>query len=116
MDIPVRKVWEDRGDHFGKRPQSIAVELYVNGEPSGETLVLGPNAIESLWNWVTRGSTGWSGAFKNLPKYDADGVEIAYTVEERDVPEAMRSAMARILMVRLSSPILPMGSLRLQNN
>lgn len=87
MDIPVRKVWEDRGDHFGKRPQSITVELYVNGEPSGETLVLGPNAIESLWNWATRGSAGWSGAFKNLPKYDADGVEIAYTVVERDVPE-----------------------------
>lgn len=87
IDIPVRKVWEDHNDHLGYRPDSITVELYQNGEPTGKTLELVSNLLQSLWNKVTGGSTGWYGVFENLPKYDEKGALILYTVEETPVPE-----------------------------
>lgn len=86
IDIPVQKVWDDNDDAFGYRPESITVELYANGQSTGKKLTLDPNTLQSLWNTLTGDDAGWSGVFKNLPKFDADGALIEYTVVETTVP------------------------------
>lgn len=87
ISIPVRKVWVDNNDHFGWRPDSITVELYANGKPTGKTLTLGPNALQNLWNFVTGSANGWSGTFTGIPKYDQNGALIEYSVVETPVPD-----------------------------
>lgn len=87
ISIPVRKVWVDNNDHFGWRPDSITVELYANGKPTGKTLTLGPNALQNLWNFVTGSANGWSGMFTGIPKYDQNGALIEYSVVETPVPD-----------------------------
>lgn len=87
ISIPVRKVWVDNNDHFGWRPDSITVELYANGEPTGQKLTLGPNALQNLWNFVTGSANGWSGTFTGIPKYDQNGALIEYSVVETPVPD-----------------------------
>lgn len=87
IGIPVRKVWVDNNDHFGWRPDSITVELYANGKPTGKTLTLGPNALQNLWNFVTGSANGWSGTFTGIPKYDQNGALIEYSVVETPVPD-----------------------------
>lgn len=87
ISIPVRKVWVDNNNHFGWRPDSITVELYANGKPTGQTLTLGPNALQNLWNFVTGSANGWSGAFTGIPKYDQNGALIEYSVVETPVPD-----------------------------
>ena len=47
-DISVKKVW--KGDDVKTRPQSIKVQLYLNGEPYGEAVTLdGENGWEYTW-------------------------------------------------------------------
>lgn len=86
IDIPVQKVWDDNDDAFGYRPASITVELYANGKPTGKTFKLDPTTLQSLWNTLTGDDAGWSGVFKDLPKFDADGALIEYTVVETTLP------------------------------
>lgn len=68
--ISGHKIWEDDDNRDGKRPQSITVTLYGDGEVVSRTTA-------SI-------STGWYYEFTDLPKY-TDGREIVYTVEEDDV-------------------------------
>ena len=65
--IEVSKVWNDANDQDGKRPVSITVNLYANGE-----FVAAATLVEV---------DGWSWTFSNLDKF-ANGEEIEYTVEE----------------------------------
>ncbi len=64
----VTKVWEDNGNQDNLRPTSIEVQLLADGTALGEPVVLNTE-------------NGWSHTWTNLPK-NADGKEIAYTVEE----------------------------------
>ncbi len=68
--IPVTKVWDDENDADGIRPESVTVELYLNGEPTGRTLVLNE-------------SNGWSGTFTNLE----DKTDNLWTVVETAVED-----------------------------
>ena len=68
-DITVNKVWDDANNQDGKRPESIIVTLYANGEEK---------ATEELT------ADNWSYTFKDLPKYE-NGKEITYTVSESTV-------------------------------
>ena len=86
VDVPVRKVWVDSNDKQGLRPAEITVELYRNGIATGTKLTLKPNAWQNFWNGLTGSASGWSGAFKDLPKYDEDGALYEYTVAEVPVP------------------------------
>lgn len=88
IDIPVVKVWEDNGDSSGKRPDSIEVILYANGkEYRRVTVSKDTNGLAHVWNWITGGTDDeWKFEFTELPKYDADGVLIAYSIEEK-VPD-----------------------------
>lgn len=65
-DISVEKAWDIRC----KKPIShIEVELYRDGEATGNTLVLSE-------------ANGWSGSFKNLEKASDDGHIYDYSVKE----------------------------------
>ncbi|MEE8717181.1 MAG: Cna B-type domain-containing protein [Coriobacteriales bacterium] len=74
VSVPVTKEWSDNEDQDGLRPTSVTVSLLANGQATGQTLTL-------------TADNGWTGSFDALPRYDDTGSEIAYTVEEADVPE-----------------------------
>jgi len=66
-EIPVSKTWSDgAAAHTG---DSVTVTLYKNGEKTDKTLTL-------------NSANNWSGKFQNLPKQDADGNTITYSVQE----------------------------------
>lgn len=88
IDIPVQKYWVDHDDHFGWRG-SVTLELLANGQSMtpARTLELKPNAAQSLVNFFTGGDAGWDGVFKGVPKYDAQGKRIEYTIVETAKPD-----------------------------
>ena len=65
-DISVEKAWDVRGE---KPISHIEVELYRDGEATGNTLVLSE-------------ANGWSGSFKNLVKASDGGHIYDYSVKE----------------------------------
>ena len=67
VEITVNKVWNDNDNQDGKRPTTITVHLYANGE------LVATQALDAFGNW----SYTWT----ELAKYEA-GVEIVYTVDE----------------------------------
>ena len=68
--IPVEKVWDDKNNEFGNRPDSVKVQLYLGDEAVG-------NPIELT------ADKDWKGEFKNLPEGNAE--DKSYSVKE--VPE-----------------------------
>ncbi len=66
--VNVNKVWDDKDNQDGLRPDSIEVELLKNGEPTGNIITLNEKNY-------------WTGTFNNLPVKE-DGKEIIYTVRE----------------------------------
>ena len=80
VNIPVTKVWNDNENEH----PSVTVKLLADGkEVAGKTLTLGATA--------TTGGAQWTGTFMDLPKYNAEGKEIEYTVQEDPVPEGYKS-------------------------
>ena len=77
VDIPVKKIWNDANDQDGLRPENIELSLFANGDPVEDQVVTVTPDEEGNWNYT----------FEGLPKYDADGVEFAYTVEETQVDD-----------------------------
>ena len=71
-EISGSKTWDDANDQDGKRPESITIRLYANGEQVEAVNVTAEN--------------GWKWSFTNLPKY-ADGEAIIYTIAEDAVPD-----------------------------
>ncbi|MFA9458390.1 Cna B-type domain-containing protein [Halalkalibacter sp. AB-rgal2] len=67
--VDVKKEWLD-GDS-DDRPESITVHLLQNGDKYDETEV----TAEENWEYT----------FTNLPRYDEQGVEYTYTIEEEEV-------------------------------
>lgn len=64
----VSKRWEDAANQDGLRPDSVTVQLWMDGENTGKTLTLNVN-------------NEWSGVFEGLRKYE-NGREIEYTIKE----------------------------------
>lgn len=71
IDISGTKAWMDDGNKYGKRPDSITVNLMANG-------------IKVDSKKVSE-ETKWAYSFKKLAKYDAQGKQIVYTVSEDSV-------------------------------
>ncbi len=69
VSVEGQKTWDDNDDQDGKRPTSITIRLYADGDE-----------IDS--QTITDGSNGWSWSFTDLPKYRDGGVEIVYTITE----------------------------------
>ncbi len=72
VEIEVSKVWVDTEEQKVHRPSNIKVQI-----KNGETVVE-EKEISNTTEKVT---------FENLPKYDADGNEINYTIAEAEVNE-----------------------------
>ena len=67
VSITGTKTWNDANNQDGKRPTSIKISLFANG-----------NVVKSL---DVTAATNWTYSFTDLPKY-ANGQEITYTVTE----------------------------------
>src|SRR5699024_3671633 len=70
IEIPVQKVWEDKDNQDGVRPERVEVNLLADGEKIKEA-------------HITE-TTDWQHVFTDLPKYKS-GQEIVYTLNENHV-------------------------------
>ena len=71
IDILGEKTWIDNENQDGIRPERISINLYANG-------ILVARAHVSA-------ASGWAWSFANLRKYDNNGQEIIYTIDEEAV-------------------------------
>ncbi len=78
--VKVVKKWDDADNQDGKRPSSVKVQLYADGQTSGEPVVLNT-------------ANGWSHEFTGLKEYN-QGQRIVYTVKEVDAPEGYTATVS----------------------
>jgi len=79
--VTVSKVWADKHDQDGIRPDSVEVQLYADGQAvDGKTAALSD-------------SNGWSATFSNLDA-KKDGKAIEYTVKEKNIPDGYKSEVS----------------------
>ncbi len=79
VTVNVTKIWSDKGNQYGTRPETITIYLLADGE-------LVTDAYGDPVSAVISADDGWFWSFTDLPKYNADGKEIKYTIEEAAVP------------------------------
>ena len=72
ISLTVNKVWEDNEDRYGKRPESVKVNVNDNKG------IVTTGIIEEDKGWETT---------LTLAKYDENGQEIKYSVSEEEVTE-----------------------------
>ena len=72
--LSIRKVWEDNNDVQKLRPESVFIELYING-------TYYPDYSGSITP-----ADGWTADLRNLPVY-MDGRQVLYEIKEKKVPE-----------------------------
>lgn len=78
ISITVNKKWEDMYNVDDIRPESVTIQLLADGTPVSDAAL------------TLSEENNWSGMFENLPKTSLENlteIEIAYTVEEVNVPE-----------------------------
>ena len=68
-DYSAQKIWDDDNNRDGVRPATVTVELYADGQPTGQTETLSE-------------ANGWFAIWDNLPKYRDHGKLIVYSVVE----------------------------------
>ncbi|WP_165496201.1 Cna B-type domain-containing protein [Alloscardovia theropitheci] len=84
-NITVSKEWVDDNDAKGKRPESVTVQLYADGEPSGAPVVLNE-------------AGQWKHVYEDMPLYEYSAKtgtsrEIKYTVKEVNTPEGYTASV-----------------------
>ena len=77
-EVTVTKVWNDNNNEAQKRPESINLQLKNGNETVKEQVVNVSNAVSGDTNT-------WQYTFTDVEKYNDDGQEIAYTVDETEV-------------------------------
>ena len=70
-NVQVTKKWDDADDKDGKRPDSVTITLYADGQKTDKTLVLNKE-------------NNWTGSFAEVDEYKA-GKKIDYSVQEEPV-------------------------------
>lgn len=95
IKIPVTKDWIDGGPDAKERPNSITFVLYADGKEVNSHTV--PYTLASrIADLLTGGGGKWEYTFttdsngKPLPRYDAEGRKIPYTVREEPVPDGYK--------------------------
>lgn len=78
ISIPVSKVW------IGPEHDAIEVTLIKDGEETGQTLTLNAD-------------NGWTVSFRNLNKYDVDGHEIVYSIQEQELSDYSSSVQGDMI-------------------
>ena len=77
IEIEVNKKWTDNNNELGRRPTNVTLFLTGNNQEYEVTLT------ESNKN--ENNETIWTGKIGNLPKYNVNGDEITYTLDERPI-------------------------------
>lgn len=78
ISIPVSKVW------IGPEQDTVEVTLIKDGEKTDQTLTL--NADNE-----------WTASFRNLNKYDVDGHEIVYSIQEQELSDYSSSVQGDMI-------------------
>ena len=77
-EVTVTKVWDDNHDEAQKRPASINLQL-----KNGNAIV--KEQVVNVSNAVSGDTNTWQYTFTDVEKYNEDGQEIVYTVDETEV-------------------------------
>ena len=80
IDVEVTKVWNDSNNAEGVRPENVTLYLTGNGQEKEITLTADNKIGES-----NSEENIWKGTITDLPKYDVNGNEINYVLDERPV-------------------------------
>ena len=80
INITANKVWNDNSEQSSRRPESVTLVVKNGDEEVASKVVNSSNLVAGTTN-------KWSVEFEGLPKYDANGEKIEYTVEERETNE-----------------------------
>lgn len=86
VTLNATKTWNDNNDAEGQRPDYVDLVVLANGQP----------AVDSSGNTITMrvsADSNWKGTVKGLPRYDDNGNEISYTVQEPSVPDGYTSVV-----------------------
>ena len=75
IQIQVTKHWEDNNNVNNRRPESIKFVIKQNNSEIKSKVVTGNRTTDENWNYT----------FDNLAKYDENGQEIDYVLEEQEV-------------------------------
>lgn len=73
INLSGEKVWDDKNNQDGIRPDSVTIHLLANEKDTGKTAKA---TKDSKWHYI----------FKDLPTYDQAGEKITYSIKE-DVPQ-----------------------------
>lgn len=87
------KIWKDEDNKDGIRPASITVKLLADGKETGQTATVSE-------------ATGWTYEFTGLDRYQ-EGKEIAYTVEEVNVPDGYTASVEGYNITNTHTPEKP---------
>ena len=71
--VAVVKTWADQNDKDGLRPKNVTVQLYANGQPQGDPVVL---SGDNQWTYTWRGLNAF-----------LEGEAVTYTADELQVPQ-----------------------------
>ena len=77
-EVKATKVWNDNNDIRNIRPDSVTLILYKDGTEYIRHTLTEANAKQGDPN-------SWEYPFSNLPKYNNDGSEIVYTIDEENL-------------------------------
>lgn len=87
------KIWKDEENKDGIRPASITVKLLADGKETGQTATVSE-------------TSGWTYEFTGLDRYQ-EGKEIAYTVEEVNVPDGYTASVEGYNITNTHTPEKP---------
>lgn len=87
------KIWKDEDNKDGIRPASITVKLLADGKETGQTATVSE-------------TSGWTYEFTGLDRYQ-EGKEIAYTVEEVNVPDGYIASVEGYNITNTHTPEKP---------
>ena len=87
------KIWKDEDNKDGIRPASITVKLLADGKETGQIATVSE-------------TSGWTYEFTGLDRYQ-EGKEIAYTVEEVNVPDGYTASVEGYNITNTHTPEKP---------
>ena len=82
IEITINKNWEDNQDFYQKRPETIILQIKTD-----ETAETGEQQEKIVEEQEITKDENWTYTFKNLDKYDDNGQEIQYKIDEREETE-----------------------------
>lgn len=85
VTVNASKQWADDNDSAHARPTSVTVNVLADGQP-----VKDKNGADAAI--MLNAGNNWKGSMTGLPRYNADGREITYTLKEQGLPDGYTAA------------------------